>query len=75
MYPVYLINSMFDKLPDKYMLFCYDFCISVFSNFSPSKSFTLIGDMNKKMLTCIKLLKLSEFRIDVTAMPSINALF
>ena len=47
MYPVYLIHSKFEKLPDKLILFCFAFSISVFSNCSPYNSFTLIAELNR----------------------------
>ena len=73
MYPVYLINSMFDLLPDQYMLFCYGFSVLVFSACSSSKSFTSITELNQTVLICILLVKSSDFCTDMTAERRINA--
>ena len=73
MYPVYLINSMFDMSPDQYMLFCYAFSISVFSTYSSSKSFTSSAELNQTLLMCILLVKSSDFCTNMTATGRINA--
>ena len=73
MYPVDLINSMFDMLPDQYMLFCNDFNISVFSTYSSTKSFTSITELNQRMLICKLLVKTSYLCTDMTAARRINA--
>ena len=46
MYPVHLTHSKIDMLHDEYVLFCYAFGISVFSNCFPSNSFTLFAELN-----------------------------
>ena len=73
MYPLYLINSLLDNLADKYMLFCCASGFSMFSNCSPSESFTLIAELNQTMLICIMLVKSSDFCIDMTAAQRIIA--